>query len=123
MRTRCPSHALFVRDFFLSFCATQNTYASTTPSATFEYIGALEANATIIHLQHLQTLDYMTYVIDTDLSIDPDVSIVAEFLAGPYICRWPDKWTKRDVALKKVRREGWEVEVRMMKCLKMHGVS
>jgi hypothetical protein len=57
------------------------------------------------------------------LSIDPDVSGIADVLAEPYICRWPDEWTKRVAALKEVRGEGWEAEVRMMNCMKMYGLS
>ena len=104
-------------------CEHRNTGASATQIATFEYIDALDATASIIHLRHLQTLDYITSLIDPDLSIDPDLTGVAELLAKPYICRWPNEWTKRVDALKKVRGEGWEVEVRMMNCIKMYGVS
>jgi hypothetical protein len=101
----------------------RSTSASTTPSATFEYIDAVDATASIIHLRHLHTLNYITSGIDPDLSIDPDVTGVADVLAEPFICRWPDEWTKRVDALKKVRCEGWEAEVRMMNCIKMYGVS
>ncbi len=71
----------------------------------------------------LSTLIYITSGIDPDLSIDPDVSGIADLLAESYMCRWPDEWTKRVVALKEVRGEGWEAEVRMMNCIKMYGVS
>jgi len=84
---------------------------------------SFDATASTIHLRHLHTLNYITSVIDAFLSIDPDVSGVAELLAEPYICRWLDVWTKIVATLKKVRGEGWEVEVRTMNCIKMYGVS
>ena len=68
-------------------CDSRNTGASTTLSATFEYIDALNMNASIIHLRHLQTLDYITSLIDLDLLIDRDVTDVPDLLAQPYICR------------------------------------
>jgi len=55
--------------------------------------------------------------------MDPDVIGVAALLAQPYRCRWQDEWTKRVDALKEVRDEGWEADVRMMNCIKMYGVS
>ena len=75
----CPSRAC--EDVY----DPRNTGASTTPSATFEYIDALDATASIIHLRHLHTLNHITPGVDPDLSIDPDVSDVAELLAEPYI--------------------------------------
>ncbi len=77
----CPSRACE------DICDPRNTSASTTPSATSEYIDALDATVSIIHLRHLHTVNYTTSGIDPDLSIDPDVSSVADVLAEPYICR------------------------------------
>jgi len=114
----CPSRAY--EDFF----DPRNTGASTTQSATVEYIDAMDANATIIHLLQQHTLDYITSLIDPDLLIDHDATRVAELLAQPYdICRWPGEWTKRVATLKEVRGVGWEDEVRMINCIKMYGVS
>jgi hypothetical protein len=113
----CPSRA------YEDVSDPRNIGASTTPSVTFEYIDALDATASIIHLRHLHTLNYITSGIDPDLSIDPDVAGVVDVLEEPYICRWLDEWTKRVVVLKELRGEGWEAEVRMMNCIKMYGVS
>ena len=73
----CPSRAC--EDVY----DLRSTSASTTTSATFEYIDALDATADIIHLRHLHTLNYNALEIDPDLLIDPVVSSVDEVLAEP----------------------------------------
>ena len=98
--------------------STREADTYTTQCAAFEYIDALDANDDVVHHRHLHTLNYIMDLTDKNMADDTN-AIKISYISH----RWPPEWTKRVGALKNVRGEGWEDEVRMMNCMKMYGLS
>jgi hypothetical protein len=81
------------------------TNDATTPGDSYEYIDALDANPTLIHLRHLHTYNY---VLSRN---DENHSNIEELVSRPCMCRWPREWTNKIEALRKYKEQGWEEDV------------